>query len=217
MPADVKYVLFSGAGGGLVSWAFTLMTGATFGLGAWLALPLCVILGTAAALVAVYVITPTDTKKTGQLIGFAVLCGFLWKPVLDAGRIVIGERIEAARSVADVKQQVAELKRAETPESVGSNAHQAAAGAAELLRSSQTLDNPTVDKQATTGATNAVNAIAETSTANPLAATLALREIKEAADKADKPEVSRLAARKLETIGRQFPGQVAPVMDATPP
>lgn len=216
MTADVKYVLGGGAGGGLVSWAFTLMTGATFGLGPWMALPLCVILGTAAALVAVYVITPTDTSKTGQLIGFAVLCGFLWKPVLDAGRIVIGERIGAARSVAEVKQQVTELKAASTPAAVAANAQEAAVGAAELLRSSETLDNPGVEKQATTGATEAVNAIAETSTANPAAATLALQEIKIAADKADNPHVSRLAEQKIEMIGRRFSHQLAPVPQTAP-
>jgi len=80
MPKDVKLVLASGAGGGVVSWAFTIISGSTFGLSVWGALPLCIILGAAAALIAVYVVIPADVSKTGKLIAFALLCGFLWKP-----------------------------------------------------------------------------------------------------------------------------------------
>lgn len=216
MPADVKFVLGSGAGGGLVSWAYTLMIGQTFGLGSWLALPMCVILGTAAAVVAVYVVTPTDTSKTGRLIGYALLCGFLWKPVLDAGRIVITERLEAAQSAASVGKQVTELRAAATPEAVAVNAKQTAEGASELLRSSDTLDNPGVEKRATEQASAAVDAIAETSTANPAAATLALEEIKDAAEKAGNDEVMKLAREKIRILRPQLPRELAPVLAPSP-
>jgi hypothetical protein len=42
MPKDVRTVLWSGAGGGIVSWAFTILSGSTFGLSIWAALPLTV-------------------------------------------------------------------------------------------------------------------------------------------------------------------------------
>jgi len=212
MPKDVKLVIASGAGGGLVSWAFTIMSGSTFGLDMWSALPLCVILGTAAALVAIYVITPADVTKTGKLIGFALLCGFLWKPVLDAGKSAINQRIDTARTSAQVATDVSALKSASTPATVGEKAHDAASGAASLLRTSDRLDNANLDKQATTQATEAVNAIAETSTANPVAATLALGEIRKAAQESNNPDLADLASRRIMMIERKAPRTLAPLI-----
>jgi len=202
MPHELKFVLGAGAGGGLVSWAFTIMTGATFGLDVWLALPMCIILGTAAALLAVYVITPTDTSKTGRLIGYAMLCGFLWKPVLDGGRAIITQRIEAEHHVDAVKQQVAELKGSAptAPGNVGEKAHDVGDSAAELIRSSDRLSNPILEKQASEHATEAVNAIAQTSTADPEAAKLALTEIKKAAEESNNDQLATLAASRIQRI-----------------
>ena len=199
MPNDVKLVVGAGAGGGLVSWAFTIMTGASFGLDIWSALPMCVILGAAAAVVAVYVITPTDTSKTGRLVGYAVLCGFLWKPVLDAGRVVIAQRIEAAQTATEVKAGATELRMTAAP-AVAAKAHETADGAAELLRTSDRLDNKNLEKEATVRATDAANAIAETSTANPAAATLALDEIRKAAVESDNGALASYVTAKINSI-----------------
>jgi hypothetical protein len=215
MPNDVKLVLGAGAGGGLVSWAFTIMTGATLGLNVWTALPLCVILGTAAALVAIYVVTPTDTSKTGRLIGFALLCGFLWKPVLDAGRVLITQRVEAAQAATDVRSEVSEL-RAAAPPAVAAQAQETAESAAELLRSSDQLGNVKVEKEATTRATEAVNVIAETATANPVAATAALDEIKRAAEQSSNFDVAKLAIQKISAIRRVAPREPAPAPERPP-
>lgn len=217
MPPELKFVLGAGAGGGLVSWAFTIMTGATFGLGMFPALLMCVILGTAAAVIAVYVITPTDTSKTGRLIGYALLCGFLWKPVLDAGRVLIAQRIEVAQTAAEVKKHVDELKTsppATSTAAVGDKAHDVGDSAAELIRTSDRLDNPNLQKEASTQATEAVNVIAETSTANPVAAKLALEEIKKAADDSNNVNLANFAASRIEQIER---APVTTTTAATPP
>ncbi len=206
MPKDVKLVIGSGAGGGLVSWAFTLMTGATFGLDMWVALPLCVILGTAAALVAVYVVTPTDVSKTGRLIGFAVLCGFLWKPVLDAGRIVINQRIEAAQTSAELKVQLGQLKTATSaPASAGTNAQEVGSQASELLLTSDRLGNSRLEKQATEQATEAIGVIADSAKVDPAAAAFALEEIKKAAESSDNPELVGLAGAALRDLAPRTP------------
>jgi hypothetical protein len=210
MQKDVKIVIGSGAGGGLLSWAFTIMTGASFGLNTWAALPLCVLLGMGAALAAVYVITPTDVKQTGRLIGFAVLCGFLWKPVLDAGRAVIAERIHVDHASAELKSQVSELKRATTPPQVASTAHVAADNASELLRAADNIDSPNLQKQAATEASEAVDAIAATSTADPASATAALNQIRVAAEKADEPTLAQHASMQITNIQKMLPSRVAP-------
>lgn len=213
MPKDVKLVLSSGAGGGLVSWAFTIISGSTFGLSLWGALPLCVILGAAAALIAVYVVIPADVSKTGKLIAFALLCGFLWKPVLDAGRVVITQRLEASSTTTEVKKNVAELKTA-PPAAVAGKAHEAADAASELLRAGDRIDNPEIEKEATNQATAAVNAIAQTSTADPAAATVALQQISNAAANADNQHVAMLANRHIIEIRRaavnRLPAAVRP-------
>ncbi|HEV2720393.1 MAG TPA: hypothetical protein VG323_10280 [Thermoanaerobaculia bacterium] len=203
MPKDVKLVIGAGAGGGLVSWAFTLMTGATFGLNTWEALPLCLVLGMGSALAAVYVITPTDVSQTARLIGYAVLCGFLWKPVLDAGRIVITEKIHADQTSADLKARVSELNSATAQPQVAAPA--AADNASELLRTAHKIDNPDLRDKAATQATDAVNAIAATSTADPATATAALSQIRIAAEKTNQPNVARLAATKIMIIQKQRP------------
>lgn len=222
MPKDVLFVIGAGAGGGVVSWAFTLMTGGTFGISSIAALPLCTILGIAAALVAVYVITPTDVTKTGKLIGFAVFCGFLWKPVLDAARVVLNEHIQVAQTTSEVKKQVSELRSASAPAAtasaeIGAKAQDTATEVAELLRSSETLNNVKVDEAAKSQAAEAVSAIVQTSTANPVAATLALEEIRLAAEQTNKPEVAKLARESMRRVERVTPAPAEPMTTTQPP
>lgn len=207
MPKDLRFVLAAGAGGGLLSWAFTIVTeNATFGLSIWEALPLCVILGMGAAVVAVYVITPTDTSKTAQLIGYAVLCGFLWKPVLDAGRVLVNQHIEAAQRSATLATHVDAIKTALTPAAAVAKANDAADGAVELIHTATRVDNPALQQRVTTQATAAVNAIAETSTADAPAATISLDKVKKAAELSGNIEVANFAEGKLATIRRMNPG-----------
>jgi hypothetical protein len=59
-----------------------------------------------------------------------------------------------------------------------------------------------------------VNAIAETSTANPVAATLALGEIKKAAQESNNPDLADLASRRIMTIQRTAPPTLAPLIQA---
>jgi hypothetical protein len=212
VPKDVKLVLQSGAGGGLVSWAFTIISGSTFGLSLWAALPLSIILGAAAALIAVYVVIPADVTKTGKLIAFALLCGFLWKPVLDAGKIVITQRLEASDTKAEVQKNVAALRSA-PPAAVPAKAHQAADAASELLRTGNRLDNPSIAKEASEQATQAVNAIAQTSTVDPAAATVALQQISAAAANSDNRDVAALADRRIAAIQKS---SLAPIFPMSP-
>ena len=215
MPEDVKIVLFSGAGGGLVSWAFTLATtGSTFGLGRGEALPLCVILGSAAALIAVYVVTPADVAKTGKLIAFSVLCGLLWKPVLDSGKAVLTEQLPAAAKDNQVKSDVKELRQASSPGVVATKTNELAASTGELLRASERIDNPNLKKNATEAATEAIAGIAATSTANPVAASLALDQIRIAAQDSHHDEVADLARKQLGAIDLAVSPALSPILPA---
>jgi len=172
----------------------------------WLAVPLCIILGTAAALVAVYVVTPTDVTKTGKLIGFAVLCGFLWKPVLDAGRVTLNRSLKTKSAPAQIKTKVDQLRTTKAaPAAIGVDAHEAGSQVADFLSTSNRLDSSGLDVQAK----DAVKVIAETSKENPVAAALALVDIKNAAEGSSNNGVAKLAAEKIESIRQAAPPDVA--------
>jgi len=96
---------------------------------------------------------------------------------------------------------VAELKTA-APAAVAGKAHQAADAASELLRAGDRLDNPEIEKEASSQAAEAVNAIAQTSTADPATATVALQQISNAAANADNQHVARLANQSIIAIQR---------------
>ncbi|HEX6096956.1 MAG TPA: hypothetical protein VF432_11580 [Thermoanaerobaculia bacterium] len=199
MSKDVRLVLLSGGGGGVVSWAYTMIGGAAFGLNEFLALPLSIILGAAAALVAVYIVIPADTTKTAKLTAFAVLCGFLWKPVLDAGRLVITQNLKASETKAEVKTNVAELKAA-SPAAAPIKAQEAADSAAELVRIGDTLGNPAISENATKQATEAAQAIAQTPTLDPLAAKAALQQINHAAIETRNVQLQNVTQRHIDAI-----------------
>lgn len=218
IPSDVKVVLSSGAGGGLVSWAFSYMTNSSyitkvsFVLGKWEALPLCIILGAASALIAVYVVTPTDVSKIGHLIGFAVLCGFLWKPVLDAGRTLIDNRIKVAESSAKLDASISQAKKINTPADKGVIVHEVAAQASDLLRTSDRVPSGKLEKEATQQAKEAVEVISQSAPQNPVAAALALEEIRSAAEVTDRDALAELAGGKIQAIQQSAPSDLVPLL-----
>ena len=78
------FVIAAGATGGVLSWIYAMTIGqppATSGiwtLFAWMAF------GMAAAYLGVYLIANTDTSVLSRCLAFALLCGFSWKPTLEA-------------------------------------------------------------------------------------------------------------------------------------
>jgi hypothetical protein len=146
-----------------------------------------------------------------------MLCGFLWNPVLDAGRLIINQRIEVNQAAAQLKANVDQLKiTPDAPTSVGAKAGEAASQAAELLRTTDRLDNPKLEEQAATQAAEAVNVIAEKATANPAAATQALNEIMIAAEDSNNGDLAQVATQKMEIIKRSFPRNIEPVSPPIP-
>src|SRR5262249_50811665 len=108
--AEMKFVAKCGAIGGVVSGLYTYMVGATYSLPPWIAVPLCIPLGAVAPTIAVYYLPPTDTNKANQLVAYAMLCGIMWKPVIDAGKALIADHVDRARSKAQTATLVAEVK-----------------------------------------------------------------------------------------------------------
>jgi hypothetical protein len=202
MTTDQKIVLGAGAFGGLVSWAYTILAGTTtFQVSYALAVVLCVILGIAAAFIAVYLLTPTDTSQTRKLMAYAILCGFMWKPVLDGGSLLIKQRKGVADLTDQVPQQASNLTTA-SPAQVPQKRTETEVSAAKLLRESSSLGNPDVKESATKPVTAAVDAIAATSTQNPAAAQQSLEHIAQTARETDNLAVLEYTQKKLRLIPR---------------
>lgn len=199
MSKDQKIVLAAGAFGGLASWAYSVMAGTPLYTDKWSALPLCVILGVAAAFIAVYMITPTDVTQAGRLLGYALLCGIMWKPVIDGATIIMKQKTtvqvatnntaSAATTLANAAAPQIDTRRAETTDAV-----------TKLLQVSDQLANPDAKQAAAQPATQAVNAIAATSSQNPVEARKSLQKIADTAAQTNHTEVRSLALKKLQLI-----------------
>lgn len=197
--AEMKFVAKCGAIGGVVSSLYTYMAGATYGLPWWIAVPLCVPLGAVAAIIAVFYVTPTDTSKANQLVAYAMICGIMWKPVIDAGKALIAQHVEAAGSKSQTATLVAEVKNT-PPAALPGRLNDIAGATARLLSASDTIDNPKLRSDATTQAKQAVAVVAAQADENPKTARVALDEINTAAKKADNPEVAQAAQTQLHTL-----------------
>src|SRR5437899_1813889 len=120
---------------------------ATYGLPWWVAVPLCIPLGAVAGIIAVFYVTPTDTSKTNQLVQYAMLCGIMWKPVIDAGKALVTQHLEAAGSKSQTKSLVAQVPN--TPAALNAQFNDIAITTAKLLSMSHTIDNPKLQDDTT--------------------------------------------------------------------
>src|SRR6266568_9399581 len=107
---EIRYVLIAGAIGGFASWVYGRVLGQPVPGGGW-AIPVAIFLGAFAAGIGVYVLTNTDTSAVARTVFFAMLCGFVWKPVCDAGQAWIERTIEQKQDAAaeDAGNRVEEL------------------------------------------------------------------------------------------------------------
>ncbi len=215
MSIDQKIVLAAGAFGGLASWAYSILVGTSFGVGMWLALPLCVILGIAAAFIAVYMITPTDLTQTGRLLGYALLCGIMWKPVTDGATVLIQQRMELAKGGTQVKQQ-ASMLTSTPPAQLSAKVNEATDAATKLLHDSSQVSSPELKSDSAKPVADAVNAIAATSSRNPAEAKKALEKIAVTAQQTNHPEVHAMALEKLRVLSLPEQ-QLTPTGGAPPP
>ena len=90
---EICIVLSAGAVGGFASWAYGWIFNSPVPGGFW-SLPLSMFFGAFAAGAGVYVLANSNTAAFGRLLFFAALCGFSWKPVMDAGSAFVNQTIE---------------------------------------------------------------------------------------------------------------------------
>jgi hypothetical protein len=89
-----------GALGGLLGWAVMRWDGVPPRFGTWLDAPFSTVLGCAAALIFVFLVSNTDRKDHPRFISLALLAGLAWRPSLDAGLAIIEKRNELQQNQA---------------------------------------------------------------------------------------------------------------------
>lgn len=204
---EVRYVLIAGAIGGLASWAYGMVLGEPVPGGVW-AVPVAVFLGAFAAGVAVYVLTNTDTSAVARTLFFAMLCGFVWKPVLDAGKALVQQTIQqrqdaAAQDAGDRAQALATSLTSTPPAQLPTKleeVHDAALAAMEALPQAS---NPRVRREVETKVSAALTMVSQVAEKNPPAVSKILQNIGDAAANNQAVKVANQALMSLDTLSEK--------------
>ena len=213
LPPHMKYVLAGGAAGGFVSWVYSETVGTKMALPIAAAIAACLVLGAAAALISVYVVANSDVNNTPRLLAFALICGIFWKPVLDSSVTYVNQKRDAAAS----NQKSADAL--ETLGTVTGTAQPAALAAAteattDLLRTSDRLKDPELEKTATLRTEELIGAISAKSETDPAAAVAALTDVRAAAEATQNPRLVGLADAELRKLEPRI--RFAPRMEPEP-
>ena len=110
---EVSALIIAGGIGGFLAWVSAGFIGSSMPFGPILAIPGSIVLGMGAAIIGVYLIAHSDTRLFMRCLAFAMMCGFCWKPIYDAGSAAIAQSIGKARA-AEQTEALAGLSAAQT-------------------------------------------------------------------------------------------------------
>lgn len=215
MPTHMKYVLISGAAGGVVSWVYSVTVGTSFPVRGVAAILACCILGAASALISVYIVANTDLTNTPRLVAFAVLCGIFWKPVIDSSITFVNQKKEASSSQQKSQAALQKLQTAVPSQQVTAVA-EATDATTDLLKTSDRLGDHELESEARKRTESLIQEISKNAAANPKTAAVALMQIKDAASQTGNPDLASLANTKLRVLQAPAPPPVK-INEVTPP
>lgn len=155
------FVLASGAVGGLLSWVYSLAVGNRLSLSGWQAVGASVALGVGASWIGVYLLAHTDTSDLARALAFALLCGFAWKPVFDAGTALVEKRqvIKAEQKIAELEDAIAKLSDTQD----GAQAEAVVKLAKDAIETTSAADRRSLDRRVN----RSVGSLAATLAASP--------------------------------------------------
>src|SRR6266568_6368780 len=200
----MKHVLLAGAIGGFTSWVFGLFTNDPVPGGIW-GLPAAIFLGAFAAGIGVFVLTNTDTSAFARTMFFAALCGFVWRPVIDAGKASLDQAIQQKQNkeAANLGDQVAELASnlTNTPPSQLPNKLEAINDAAvAAVDSLPEVNNVRVKREIESKVSAALRTVSQFAPQNPQVASKVIQSVGEAGAKNQSPKISNEAVTSLEKL-----------------
>ncbi|HEY0160039.1 MAG TPA: hypothetical protein VGF28_22320 [Thermoanaerobaculia bacterium] len=205
-------ILGAGAFGGALSWLWSITLGAPLKLEPAVAAIASVILGAGASVIGVYLIANTDRKDIGRALAFAILCGFSWQIVYEAGSSTL-ERREARENVQQASANVTETAKqlnGAAEEKKTELVQDLVGDATVLLKASGQADSKEAEQKAVTGALSALDAIEESGQGTkPESTTTAVEEIATTALESGHQEVAHKAIETLSTGGVTLADKVA--------
>lgn len=199
-------VIIFGGIGGFLSWIYIITVGQPLPQTWWKAILASIALGMGAGFIGVYVIANSDTRALFRCLGFALLCGFSWKPVYDAGGALIKQTTtrqaeQQVLSLSKTSEKLAlDLSKA-PPELLPSKINETTKTTIDLLRALPKVDNPNIRSEVQSRAHEAVTAIKNVTTQNPEEAVKALTEIGTVAVETKEPQIANLTIQSLGAIG----------------
>lgn len=204
MPKHMKFVLLSGAAGGVVSWVYSITVGVPFPLPSAFAIITCCILGAASALISVYMVANSDVSNVPRLVAFSVLCGIFWKPVIDSSVTFIQQKQDAAATQQRATTSL-NLLQSSSPASLPAQLPAASQATADLLRASDQLNDPRLEQEARKNADILIQEAARGSIADPRGATDALMQVKAAAIGSNNEDIATRVDAQLTRIQAREP------------
>jgi hypothetical protein len=197
-------LLSAGAFGGLLSWVWSFTFGVPLGdLSDVKAAFVSVLLGAGAAVIGIH-IARTDTRHLIHALSFAVLCGFSWQLVYDAGLSTV-ERQVARKQIEESAEEVEQARRQlASPQAQAGQVFEELAGTTSAaLASAGAAKSEEAEEQVTRSSLAALEAIGTHAEAAPPDATsAAIERIATAALEAGRPEIAQRAVETLTSAPR---------------
>ncbi len=206
---EIMLVLGAGAAGGFASWVYGKVFHQPVPGGVW-AIPTAVFLGAFAAGIAVYVLTNTNTAQIARTLFFAALCGFMWKPVCDAGKAFIQQAVQQKQDAAVDEESNQAVALAESlsntpPAQLAAKLEQIDDAATSALDSLRQVNSPKLRRTVETRVSTALTMVELAAPKDPPTASKVLRSVGEAAAKNQAPKAAVAAEGALATLAARNP------------
>lgn len=161
-----------------------------------------IFLGIIAGFIGVYVLKVDASRFLTHTLALALLCGFAWKPTLEAGReYVVTQNAEsvAADQREFAENRIAQLREAD-PEMAPELIRDLASVSQELIKSEASIRNPRLKLELNSVVAESVEAISNASQMAPNESAAALGTVEEAAMAHRNMRVSDSARKRLQMM-----------------
>lgn len=194
----VLVALFGGVGG-LTAWVWSITVGTPMKMGTTGAVAANVFLGMVAGFAGIYAIKLDSTRVLLHSLALALLCGFAWKPTLEAGRELVITRMQEGdvEQQIELTQQTIEALETASPEKAAIYIEELESRSLELMRSGDAVRNPALRAQANGIVVESVGALSDAASVAPEAGARALGSVGAAAMREDRPAITNAAASSL--------------------
>jgi hypothetical protein len=199
-------IMGSGAFGGLTSWCLQALAGVKpFGLPAQVAIPALVVVGSAAAMLGVF-LANTNTTDSLRTASFALACGIFWQPVLQSAQLYVNHALiqNQAGNLQDSTQKLAQATKSNSTD-VAPSIQSTAKATSELLQKVPDVADSGLKQQVVKDSAAALDSIAAAAERAPAESVNALEQIGTVAAHSGQTELAAQAAVRIQAISSKNP------------